>query len=957
MLCAKDYTATFFLKSSITHPSFIVNGNNVKDGEKYTISDSEKIYTDFDDGDFFEVSSILIRCYYDDEYNPNQTIIRPIIKGDDYLPYFTIGNISGAQNISIEGVPKYKTIDLNLKTIVDGYIKETGRWYINGKESKPPHSISAAEDFFVSYEFDNSTFYLLSAEPEKRILTDSENSVVFMLDKSSNINRNVDYSVTLKPYSKINVTKDKHIHDILVNDISVLGNLSEIKFKSNDEIVVLSDRNYRVDESNGLEIVDTLFEDNYRKTTLRIPHESTIYEYKISVIEQEEATLFFRLVYEGIESKNIGSLLKELNFSIKNGDNEIIDYNDLIEKEYLEVEVKDDSFLSLYLYTPLRNLKISYRIKSDSADKQETNEAVQGRINRSFSYNEIRDINEVEITISRGITFTPESINNDDNIGIVSYYYNRKPIQNQCFIPVGSIITIEIAEVPENRKLMNQGQVLDRTENTIIKDIIVEEKTNMSMFEIKANDIPSFYINPNDYSFENGHVEIQIKKGDGEFKAIKGDTLLLENDTVRLVDIDHEDGYVLQPYKTSEKSDFYSKDDFNTWINNSKFVIEEETYTFIGKLPQPDFWYVTYRYDSEDGNIVKEGDLEKKNRTIVCLYNAPTGFSCPNKDGTRIEELTVDELASFKPKAYEELDDNKPNLIVTLEDSNSFNDEFSLVIKYKNQDIIETLYKKNRNAFEGIAYYFNWQNDFSGKISTTSPLVLEFRNFKNFGKALEISVMVKFKDKGKSEELLTSKYRTSSTYTLDIFSDFISDENGCPISEINVKIKMIDAILYEPPTLENATIKVFLADKEIERNYPINEKDLVHVKIIPDKGYYIEDTKSEDYSYEFDRQFSQIENEIAKHQAVKLVNVYLNDYRDKGLIYKSENQEISPGWHSFKLGDKLYFEIETGKDNFNVINWSDFWGNNWRYSHSISAEDTDKHLTLEDFNCMEKESK
>ena len=41
LIGSKDYSVTFFLKSSVTHPSFIIKGQPVKEGETYTISDSD----------------------------------------------------------------------------------------------------------------------------------------------------------------------------------------------------------------------------------------------------------------------------------------------------------------------------------------------------------------------------------------------------------------------------------------------------------------------------------------------------------------------------------------------------------------------------------------------------------------------------------------------------------------------------------------------------------------------------------------------------------------------------------------------------------------------------------------------------------------------------------------------------------------------------------------------------
>ena len=150
----------------------------------------------------------------------------------------------------------------------------------------------------------------------------------------------------------------------------------------------------------------------------------------------------------------------------------------------------------------------------------------------------------------------------------------------------------------------------------------------------------------------------------------------------------------------------------------------------------------------------------------------------------------------------------------------------------------------------------------------------------------------------------------------------------------------------------------------------MKNNDQVHVKIIPDNGYYINGTNSDDYSYEFDKQYSQIEAEINKHQAIELVKVYLPDYQDIGLSYKVGDKIVEPGWQSFMLGERIYYNIESGKaGNFGIIDYfkynsvdtvfNNFLGKtaNSNYAYVITKDSYNKTLTLEDFNCREKENK
>lgn len=956
LIGSKDYSVTFFLKSSVTHPSFIIKGQPVKEGETYTISDSEKIYTDFDDSDNFEVKSVQIRTYYDGEYNPNQIINIPLVKEEGSLSYFTIGNISGAQDISIEGLPEYKSLNLDLKTIIDGRTAETGEWLINENKSIAPYSVLAMEDFYVSYEFDASKYYLLEASPSKKVLTDSEDTVIFMQEKSSSPNRNTEYSVILKPYTNISITKDRHVSDVLYENETIMSNISDIKFRNGDELTIVSDRDFSVDESCGLDIVDVTYVGDQRETKLRIPVDSTRYEYNISVIEQKKSHLTIRLSYHDIAPEKIRSIFNKLNFSLKIGGKEVVNYDKLVENGFLQIEVKEDSFFSLYLDKPSKDLKISYKVKSDSIGQREKIDDVQEKLNRSYDYKIIKQENlEVEMSITEGFRLIPEAIINDDNIGTVIYYYNSSPIEKQIFIPFGSTVNIRVYDVPETKELTNRGQVIEKEGSLGTIEIPIDENTSLDDFEIKARDIAFFYVDPAKYIdlFNNGTVDIQIrKKGESEYKTMEGKTLVVNGDSVKLVDTPNE-GYVFQSYNSPERSEFYAIEDFEYWIKNFNFVIEEETYTTVGELPQPDFWSVTYKYDSENGEEVKVGDFTKKDRTVVCCYSAPMGFSCPDDDRIKTQKTTVGKLPVFKPKSYTELEWNKPQLKLELKGSN-YNKEFSVDVKYANSsEAIFTLNKKN-------AKYSN------EKISTASPLVLEFYNFITQGKALEITVDVKLRD-GKEE---TKTFRTTATHVFDKLDVFASNENGCPVSSINITINVIDATLFNLPYIENATIKVLYNNKELENGNPMKNNDQVHVKITPDNGYYIDGTNSDDYSYEFDKQYSQIEAEINKHQAIELVKVYLPDYQDIGLSYKVGNKIVEPGWQSFMLGERIYYNIESGKEgNFEIINnfkyinvdtvFNNFFGTtaNSNYAYVITKDSYNKTLTLEDFNCREKGNK
>ena len=171
---------------------------------------------------------------------------------------------------------------------------------------------------------------------------------------------------------------------------------------------------------------------------------------------------------------------------------------------------------------------------------------------------------------------------------------------------------------------------------------------------------------------------------------------------------------------------------------------------------------------------------------------------------------------------------------------------------------------------------------------------------------------------------------------------------------------MIDASLFENPSLDNAVIEVYKSDNKskFEAGDVIIKDEEVTVTIVPKEGYYIEGTENKDYSFTFNSKYSQIEEIIAKHIPKKLIAVFLPDYASKGLTYTKSNEPIFAGWNYFMPGEVIYFSIEQEmKDKYQVMNWIDFWTNSSKYCHKIEESDEQRELTLLDFNCMEKKTK
>ena len=102
-----------------------------------------------------------------------------------------------------------------------------------------------------------------------------------------------------------------------------------------------------------------------------------------------------------------------------------------------------------------------------------------------------------------------------------------------------------------------------------------------------------------------------------------------------------------------------------------------------------------------------------------------------------------------------------------------------------------------------------------------------------------------------------------------------------------------------------------------------------------------------------------------------LVNVLLPDLSDIGITYKLKNNiKVEPGKHSFKVGEVLYLEIESGKErNFEIIDVLKYTGAyfdfdnffnanaNTNYSFVITENSDGKTLSIGDFNCKEKDKK
>lgn len=948
ILIGKDYSVSFLTQSSSGHPSFTVNGQIIRDGDDkiYTISDSDKIYCDYDNNGLFEVISVRIRIYHDGKYDPDQEIIRPLIKESDNSSYFTIGDIGGSnKDLSIECIQKYKTTNLNLTALVDEEKREIGTWYINGKESIAPHQVSVVDGYTVRFFFDSSQYYLISANPAEKVLTTSEDTVIFMNEKQSG--STVDYSVSLRPYTSIALNK-KNIIDVEYNNKSIIDTIESIKFRSNDVITVVSRRDYSVDKSCGLDIVDTSYEDNTRKTKLRIPSESTQYSYTINMVKQDEASLILKLTTVSIDSEKIASISQKINVSLTDRLNEPVKIDELFKNGYMEVKIQEDDLIKLFIEKPAKNYKVSFRIKSDIPSNQIYIEDIQQNLIETFKYTDAKEINELEIVITEGFRFIPTSIINADNIGIVSYYYARQPITESIFIPYSKAVTIEINDTPEYRKLEIKGKQLEKTaDNVIKKEVIIDEETDMSDFEISAKTIPYFIINPDDYPFEHGNVSLQKKKSYGTYTTITGDTLVCEGDTIKLSIISIDEGYTFSSDIMPEKSDFSSLNDFNNWINRFRFVRDEEAYMYVPNLPQPLFGNVTYKYES--GAEVNVGDYVKKEQTVICYYQSPVGFMCTNEGKNKNVTITAKDLYSYKPEEYIERDDNKPELTITLDKPVFTSINYSVEAKYMDSSNENPLIDSLTNDNPQLPYQ---------KISTVSPIVLEFHGINQKGKAIQITGTTTSIDK-KTQNF---EARISNEEDIYIISDHMSTTAGCPVSKISIKIKMIDASLFENPSLDNAVIEVYKSDTKskvkVEAGDVIIKDEKVTVTIVPKEGYYIEGTENKDYSFTFNSKYSQIEEIIAKHIPKKLIAVFLPDYASKGLTYTKSNEPIFAGWNYFMPGEVIYFSIEQEmKDKYQVMNWIDFWTNSSKYCHKIEESDEQRELTLLDFNCMEKKTK
>ena len=322
---------------------------------------------------------------------------------------------------------------------------------------------------------------------------------------------------------------------------------------------------------------------------------------------------------------------------------------------------------------------------------------------------------------------------------------------------------------------------------------------------------------------------------------------------------------------------------------------------------------------------------------------------CTNEGKNENVTITAKDLYSYKPEEYIERDDNKPELTITLDKPVFTSINYSVEAKYMDSS--------NENLLIG-----SLTNDEPQlrpqKISTVSPIVLEFHGINQKGKAIQITVTTTSIDK-KTQDF---EARISNEEDIYIISDHMSTTAGCPVSKISIKIKMIDASLFENPSLDNAVIEVYKSDTKskvkVEAGDVIIKDEKVTVTIVPKEGYYIEGTENKDYSFTFNSKYSQIEEIIAKHIPKKLIAVFLPDYASKGLTYTKSNEPIFAGWNYFMPGEVIYFSIEQEmKDKYQVMNWIDFWTNSSKYCHKIEESDEQRELTLLDFNCMEKKTK
>ena len=975
---ATNYNVSFISNNAVAKISYAIEKNgslqNVDMSKFYEISSIDKIYVYLNIGsENIDVNSVRLRSW-DGEKNDIRDVEFQLDK--EGRPYFCLGDLGSLVEWSVEPILNRIPIILKVEAIC-GVTHIGGTWKVNSDEIKGSSiKISSLSDYSVSFNFDEGSYYFVSASPKQ--LAYSNGNVIFSLQKPSD-NSNVDdtYIVNLERYSTFSFgEKGEKMVKIVYNGSEYLPNeMNTIKLRKKESISVFTRDEYVVEKGSGLIITSQArTADGYWETVLQIPEDSDIYDYVINICRVNSVIFPIELV-NFIHEEN--AVYPSVFIPSSNGPS-LFNSNDDF------VEIKENESLIISIPSPNKsNVKYSINFQSFDGSLSEFNEDdIKVDYERSFTYNQLKSIEK--ITIVREVGYRVNGIEaqvqraKDINVDIGYYVLNSgKRIKDGDFLPLGTEVSVEISSsIPDGKIIRINSQEL--FEGSLLKITTINEDSSIFDFSLDVVDVLGFEVD-----FDS--ISSKYKKGTISFMrngiVLKGKVFVKVGDEIQWTakvndenyEISGDSGGTIYIQTEDQKSKFENLS--VSFVEKNKLINR----TIILKNPK----YGSVKYYNSNGSeirgnadgetyavveaLVQEGGTKTYRYEYISKnsgFNYPdltketinkTGWSCiKEKDYIICEKEIETDVVELYPVELVESEDVKPSVSVDIEES--------LIKSAKTLDVFyENSGKKTYIYTDGTRQDIN-----SKKISSTDALTLHFTGYELVdGQVLELQWIFTNQDDTKLKHI---RRFTSVSESIKIDGFLSSKGKTTTVKSIDITFKITEAAPYKEKQKDNATISVKVGEKSLSLRDYMNPNDTVTLIVEAKEGYYlVVGGKNQDSTYSKETAYKDLDDELNKIEVRKYINVTLYNINPSGnpCEYTKDNKSLELGTHRFKEGDKISISLQNKEYECKktIVESVHAWKNGInsilnngqiKSEITITSDYDTKTLTLKDFEIFKK---
>lgn len=861
-----EVLVTFASNSKLPSINYYLDENKANKLEQSTyLNRDDIIYYDYlgSRDSLFDIAGFRVICYIDGE----RTLYDTVSFGD----VITVPDKPMIHSISIEPYGEYRKRRLSLSDTADG-IELDGLWRISDKVfTKESAEISPYESYYVSYEYDGDRYYLISAEPEKKVLSESRGSVLYNVENPEDSNVTDSYEIVLKPYTYLKIDEPSKIIEIKKDGKTIdPGYLQYEPIKAGESLEIATGRDYKI-ECSGAEVNEVQLLSDRRVFSLKVSDENRDYEMDIALKKQRTKVLDIKVEGPYSESADLSIRVNMDEYTL----------SDIMKGK--EIIVTEGDYIYISGDRPDDNTRVQLSVDSSENSLDITDLDVMSAIEKSFSFDEIGPIS---IHIDKGYRFS--DIKDNDQDVIAEYLVDGSPIKDGEFLECGTVVEIAV-ELPDHLKAkgLNIETGSDRGY------VNISESTSKWDFQIKSEKRAGLYFDPKEYVFDNAELEF-IHNGE-----IIKDRKFLENGTILYYSVKS----VSPGYRLSD-GEIAVDGEVNTRRKLSSIAAEEEMKVNVA-LYQPK--YGGRAIYSVDGKVINEDIYSGYVGDIINIeYKSDNGWIV-SSNAIESVRLSSDIIYISPDNAFIELDSHKSEFILTI--SPTVGDYFAVDVSSITGASDYRQYSERRSfIFRTLVP----SSESFGHIPSL-PFSLKLSGYSlSKREALKLTLVVKNKD-GK-EIRRETQYTKSDEYEF-VYDKFSSDDP----SILELSIEKAEVYDYEEMNIPNGvlTVKETGSGKLLSRGDMITPTETVTITLIADSGYYIyslgaiSSAISESKSYiEY---ISTFDDFIAKYQIGKWCSVDLRSGEGyESYSYYLNDKEVELGNLRYKEGDrlKLVYKVE-----------------------------------------------